>query len=88
MYKILSFMTDCVNHGENTCSTVNNSIIREGLCNGSSGRSGHSCAYSENVTIGNNSCNNQLDGNKRHNVCYRCKNNVPDNAYNQGITAS
>ena len=41
----------------------------------------------ENVTIGNNSCKNQLDGNKRHNVCYRCKHNVPDNACNQGITA-
>ena len=35
-------------HGEKTCLTVKNSIIGEGSwCNGSLGRFGHSCAYSE-----------------------------------------
>lgn len=59
-----------------SCRDVKNSIIGKGSCTGD----GKSCAGSENVKIGNNSCNGVS-------VCYKCKHNVPDNACNQGITA-
>jgi len=57
------------------CGNVKNSIIGKGSC---SSTDGYSCAESENVKIGNNSCNGKE-------VCYACKHNVPDNACNQDI---
>jgi len=65
--------TDC-------CEEVKNSIIGKGSCNDENGEHGYSsCFASENITIGNNSCNG-------HKVCRLCKHDVPDNACNTGIT--
>ena len=70
--------------GDQACDSVKNSIIEADSCNGD----GSPCASSENVKIGEHSCNSQpVNGNG---VCNKCKHNVPDNAcnyYNQGITA-
>ena len=65
--------------GDYTCSDVKNSIIGKGSCTGS-------CVGSENITIGNNSCNKDPKNNAAFNVCNECAHNVPDNACNQGIT--
>jgi len=61
-----------------SCRYVKNSIIGKGSCSSADSADG-SCAWSENVKIGNNSCNGG-------GVCYNCKHNVPDNACNQGST--
>merc|ERR1711865_1243563 len=67
--------------GDEVCHNMRNVIIGKGSC---SSTDGYSCAGSENVKIGNNSCNGG-------GVCRNCKRNihthVPDNYCNQGSTA-
>ena len=70
--------------GYQSCKTVKNSIIGKGSC---TGINGNSCDHSENITIGNNSCNGGLTkNNTATNVCEKCAHNVPNNACNQGST--